>query len=705
MSGPQSGQRTRKSQALLDRAIGHHQTGQLTEAERLYADILKTDPDDFDARHLLGVIRYQQGRSGEAIDHIEAALRIYPDSARALSNYGLVLSELGRLDEAVLALDRAVAANPDLADAHNSRGHALQRLGRNEDALASFQRALALQPNYVEAHNNRGNALQGLRRYADALTSYDRALALRPSYPEAHYNRGSALKQLKRDADALVAFDKALTLRPAYAEALFSRGDVLSQLKRHDEAIASYERAIAIWPDHPHALSGLADAALAVGDWKRIDELSGRLAAGIAAGTAIVNPFTLIRLTDDPALHLTCAAAFARDRIRSARPALRDGGRSTHDKIRVAYLSADYHSHATAYLIAELIELHDRSRFETIGVSFGPDDGSDIRKRLVGSFDRFLDVRAKSDREIAALLAALKVDIAVDLKGYTQDSRPDILSFRPAPIQAQWLGYPGTMGADFLDYVIADETVAPFDHGPFYSEKIVQLPGCYQVNDRKRAIAAHRPSRQDAGLPETGFVFCCFNNSFKILPPVFDVWMRLLQEVPGSVLWLLQDNAGAEANLRQAAAARGVSPARLVFAGRTKLADHLARHRLADLFLDTLPYNAHTTASDALWAGLPVVTCQGRAFAGRVGASLLNAIGLPELVTHNLGDYQALALRLATDPTSLSAVRDKLARNRESHPLFDTDRFRRNIETAYLRMWETWQRGEPAQPLRVEPTG
>jgi protein O-GlcNAc transferase len=705
MPGPRPGRRTHKSQQLLDRAIGHHQAGQLSEAERLYADILKTDPGDFDAGHLLGVIRYQQGRSAEAVELIAAALKIYPESGRALSNYGLVLSELGRLDEAVEALDQAVAADPGLADAHNSRGHALQRLGRNEDALTSFERALALQPNYVEAHNNRGNALHGLRRYADALASYDRALALRPDYPQAHYNRGSALKQLKRSEEALAAFDKALTLRSGYAEALFSRGDVLSELKRHDEAVMSYERAIAIWPDHPHALNGLADTALAVCDWKQVGELSVLLASGIAAGTVVVNPFTLIRLTDDPALHLICAEAFVRDRIKSARPALRDDGRWKHDKIRVAYLSADYHSHATAYLIAELIELHDRSRFETIGVSFGPDDGSAIRKRLTGSFDRFLDVRTKSDREIAALLAALKVDIAVDLKGYTQDSRPDILSFRPAPIQAQWLGYPGTLGADFIDYVIADETVAPGDHTLFYAERIVQLPDCYQVNDRKRAIAEHTSTRRDAGLPETGFVFCCFNNSFKILPPVFDVWMRLLQEVPGSVLWLLQDNAGAEANLRNAAAARGVNPARLVFAARTKLEDHLARHRLADLFLDTLPYNAHTTASDALWAGLPVVTCQGHAFAGRVAASLLNAAGLPELVTHSLADYEALTLRLATNAAALKTIRDKLAQNRLTCPLFDTDRFRRNIEAAYLRMWETWQRGEPARPFRVEPAG
>lgn len=688
---------------LLERAIGHHQAGQLADAERLYLQILQRDPDDFDAKHLLGVVRHQQGRSTEAADLIAGALQSNPDSARALANYGLILSELERLNEALVALDRAVTTNPDLADAHNSRGHALQRLGRSEEALTSFDRAVALQPSYVEAHNNRGNALQGLHHYSDALTSYGRALALRPDYPEAHYNRGSALKQLNRNEEALASFDQVLALRPGYTEALFSRGDVLAKLRRHDEAIASYDRAIAIWPDHPHALSGLGDAALAICDWKRTDELTERLTAGIAAGTVVANPFTLIRLTDDPALHRRCAEAFVSDRIKSPRPVLRDAGTWTHDKIRVAYLSADYHSHATAYLIAELIELHDRDRFEIIGVSFGPDDGGDIRKRLVGSFDRFLDVRAKSDRAIAALLAALKVDIAVDLKGYTQDSRPDILSFRPAPIQVQWLGYPGTLGTDVIDYVIADETVVPFDQQTFYSEKLVHIPGCYQVNDRKRAIAERTPSREEAGLPDVGFVFCCFNNSFKILPPVFDVWMRLLHDVPCSVLWLLHDNAGAEENLRRAAAARGVDPTRLIFAGRAKLDEHLARHRLADLFLDTLPYNAHTTASDALWAGLPLVTCQGNAFAGRVAASLLRAVGLPELVTHSVTDYEALALRLATDPSQLKSVRDTLARNRLSQPLFDTDHFRRGIEAAYVRMWETWQRGEPVQSFCVDP--
>ena len=355
-----------------------------------------------------------------------------------------------------------------------------------------------------------------------------------------------------------------------------------------------------------------------------------------------------------------------------------------------------------ACLIAELLERHDSARFEIIGVSCGPDDRSEMRARLVAAFDQFVDVRGKSDAEVARLLSELKVDIAVDLNGYTRDCRPGILAHRPAPIQVNYLGFPGTMGADFIDYIIADEVVLPFDQQRFYSERIVHLPDCCQPNDRRRQIADRTPARAEVGLPEHGFVFCSFNNSWKITPEVFDVWMRLLKAIDGSVFWLRED-AAVERNLRKEAAARGIDPGRLIFAPPMKrLEDHLARHRLADLFLDTLPYNAHTTASDALWVGLPVLTCMGNAFAGRVAASLLNAIGLPELVTHSIEDYEALALRLAKDPSLLEGYRNRLATNRLTHPLFDTDRFRHHIEAAYLQMWEIWQRGEQPRSFAVE---
>jgi predicted O-linked N-acetylglucosamine transferase (SPINDLY family) len=691
-----------KLRQLLDRAIACHQRGQLGEAERLYLDILKAQPGHFDAQHLLGIVRHQQGRGLEALALIDAALQVNPRSAQALANRSLVLCELRRYDEALASSDQALALRGDFVEALNNRGNALQRLKRYDEALASFDQVLALRGDFVEAHNNRGNALQGLKRYPEALTSYDRALALRPGYAEAFYNRGSALKELMRYDEALASFDRALALRPNHAETLFNRGDTLHELKRYAEAIASYDRAIALRPDHPYAYSGLAESALAICDWTRTAKLAERLAALVAEQKAIVNPFTLIRLNDDAALHRQCATAFIADKIGGPRPPLWTGRIWSHAKVRIAYLSADFHSHATAYLMAELFEHHDRARFEVHGVSFGRDDGSEIRHRLVKGFDRFHDVRGKSDREVATLLNDLEVDIAIDLKGYTQDSRPEILSHRPAPIQVSYLGYPGTMGADFIDYIIADKIVLPFDRQPHYAEKIVQLSDSYQVNDRQRDIAAHTPTRAEAGLPDAGFVFCCFNNNYKITAAMFDLWMRLLADVPGSVLWLLRETADAETNLRREAKARGVDPARLVFAGRLKLDEHLARHRLADVFLDTLPYNAHTTASDALWAGLPVLTCQGQAFASRVAGSLLNAVGLPELVTHSLADYEALARRLATDAALLGALRAKLAQNRDTHALFNTDRFRRHIEAAYVRMWEIWQRGEAPQNFAVE---
>jgi protein O-GlcNAc transferase len=401
-------------------------------------------------------------------------------------------------------------------------------------------------------------------------------------------------------------------------------------------------------------------------------------------------------------LQLQCAENFVGEKFRLQPEPIWTGAIWRCEKLRIAYLSADFHLHATTHLIAELFELHDRSRFEVIAISFGLEDGSDMRNRIITTFDRFIDVRRMSDRAVARLLHDLRIDIAIDLKGHTKDSRTGILAHRPAPIQVSYLGYPGTMGAAFIDNIIADKVVAPFEHQAFYTEKIVHLPDTYQVNDTKRIIATRTPSRQQAGLPDQGFVFCCFNQNWKITPDLFDVWMRLLHTVDGSVLWLLGDHEVTAQNLRKAANDRGIDPVRLVFAGRLPSEDHLARHRLADLFLDTLPCNAHTTASDALWAGVPVITQLGNAFAGRVAASLLNAIGLPELVTHGAEDYEKLAFQLAINPSLLEGYRSRLTTNRQTHTLFDTDRFRRHIEQAYLRMWEIWQRDEQPKSFAVE---
>jgi protein O-GlcNAc transferase len=377
------------------------------------------------------------------------------------------------------------------------------------------------------------------------------------------------------------------------------------------------------------------------------------------------------------------------------------GERYRHERIRVAYLSADLHEHATAYLMAELFERHDRERFEVTAVSWGPQVASPMRTRLQQAFEHFVDVRGRGDVEVAHWLREQEIDIAVDLKGYTFDARLGILAQRPVPVQVNYLGYPGTLAAPYIDYLIADAVVIPPEARMHYAEQVVWLPDSYQVNDRQRVIAARTPSRGELGLPERGIVFCSFNNNYKLTPEVFALWMRLLQQVEGSVLWLLEGNAAVAANLRREAQVRGIAPERLVFAPRAPLPEHLARQRTADLFLDTLPCNAHTTASDALWAGLPLVTCLGATFAGRVAASLLTAVGLPELITPSLAEYEALALRLATDPEALAAVKAKLARNRDTYPLFDSDRTRRHLEAAYVTMWERYQRGEAPAAFAV----
>jgi protein O-GlcNAc transferase len=641
-------------------------------------------------------------RHDEALASYEQALAIKPDYAEAINNCGNVLAALERNEEALTRFEQALALAPSYAVGWYNRGNALSALKRYGEALTCYDRALALAPDYAEASDNRGNALLRLNRYEEALASIEHALALNPASPGTHNNHGSTLSALKQHEAALASYDRALALKPDFADAHSNRGNTLKDLRRHEDARASFERALAIDPEHIDASVGIAEVVISVCDWARTGPLADELRARVTAGKPTVAPFTLLAYCDDPALHAECAKTFVADRMPLKPQPLWRGPPARHDRIRVAYLSADFHLHATAYLIAELLELHDHARFEIVGLSFDRGDGTDMRRRLVQSFDQFHDVYARSDHDTAKLMHELEIDIAVDLKGHTGDARLGIFAHRGAPIQASYLGYPGTVGADFIDYVIGDPVVTPFEHAPYYVEKIVQLPDCYQVNDRKRAIAT-RPSRQQAGLPPAGFVFCCFNNNYKVTAPVFDAWMRLLKAVPGSVLWLLRDNVGAEANLQREAQARGIDPQRLVFAGRRDLAEHLARHQLADLFLDTLPYNAHTTGSDALWAGVPMVSWLGNAFAGRVGASLLRSVGLPELVTTSLEDYEALALRLASEPALLDGFRQRLARNLDTCPLYDTDRFRRHIEAAYTTMWEIWQRGEAPRAFAVEP--
>jgi protein O-GlcNAc transferase len=701
----------RASAIRPDTAEVLHHRGNALQALRRHAEalasydrVLAIKPGHVGALNNRGLALLGLHRPLEALASFERALAVRPDDVTALSNRGNTLQELERPLEALASYDRALAIRPGHTQTLYNRGIVLRELQRPADALASFDEVLARNPDHVDALNNRGVVLRVLNRPLEALASYDRALSIRPGSVEALNNRASALRDLKRPAEALAAIDQVLAIEPDHADTLCNRGIALRDLKRPAEALASFEAALAIQPDHRYAFAGMAYAALAICDWDRTAIIAGELEVHVAQRRSIIPPFTLLGYGSDPMVQLECAKWSLESEMPVAARPLWKGTTRRDDKLRIAYLSTDLRRHPVASLIAELIERHDRARFEVIGISYGPDDQSALRARLARAFDQFHDVRARSDRDVAELLSQLQVDIAVDLSGRTQDSRLGILAHRPAPVQVTYLGYAGTTGAGFIDYVIADKVLLPFDQQPFYTEQIIRLPDCYQVNDSTRKIATRTPTRSEAELPAEGFVFCCFNNNFKITQPVFDVWMRLLRAVEGSVLWLSQDNAEARENLRKAAAARGVDPARLIFARRVELdEEHLARHRLADLFVDTLPYNAHATASDALWAGLPLLTCRGVSFAGRVATSLLYAAGLPELVTNDLGEYEALALRLATDASLLGGFRHRLAQNRATCPLFDTDRFRRHIESAYSTMSELQRRGESPRSFSVEP--
>jgi protein O-GlcNAc transferase len=493
---------------------------------------------------------------------------------------------------------------------------------------------------------------------------------------------------------------RAIKLKPGLLDAYVLLASSLMALRQFAEALVILDAYLQRRPDDQNALAAALNCGLNVCDWARADDTLARI-RGLPAGTAHSQPFAIMGISDDPAEHLQAARLRAASVVR-ARVAPPRFATSRHDRIRVAYVSSDFFSHATALLMAELPELHDRSAFEVYGVSFGPDDGSVLRRRVLGAFDAWLDAADRSDEEIAVWMREREIDIAVDLKGYTAAARPGIFTHRPAPVQVSYLGYPGTVAAPCIDYLIADPFLIPQAEQGWYTEKIAYLPDSYQVNDRRRQVAQHALARSEAGLPDEGFVFCCFNVSWKITRPVFEVWMRLLASVPGSVLWLLEDNPWAAENLRREAAARGIAPERLIFCPRVDNEVHLARHRLADLFLDTFPCNAHTTASDALWSGLPLVTCAGRTFASRVAGSLLHAAGLAELATASLDEYERLALELARNPERLASLRARLTRDREALPLFDTPTFCRHIEAAYRHMWRLYQQGSAPETFSVE---
>lgn len=653
---------------MLQEGLARHHAGQIEAAADLYRAVLAEDPREANALQLLGLAEKAQGRLDAAARLMAEALAVRPDEPAVLNNLGNTLRELGRLGEAADRLLRAVALRPDYHEAWNNLGNVYKEAAEYGRAAECYRQALARNPAYADALNNLGGVLHKQGDLNEAARLYRAAIAERPEFAMAHYNLANVLT----DAGLL------------------------------DQAIGHFRRAVALAPDYVEAINGLLRQLQTVCDWPELAPLSGRLlASGVASGK--VFPFSFLALPSTLAQQQQCARhwvarQYAAYTGAAARHPYRYRDPAPGARIRLGYLSSDLHDHATAYLMAEVFELHDRTRFDVHAFSLGPDDSKPMRQRLVRAFEHFHDLAGRPWQEVADYVHAQGIDILVDLKGYTKDTGSPVMAFRPAPVQVNYLGYPGTMGAAFIDYVVTDRIVTPPEDQAWFDERFAYMPHSYQCNDRQRAIGP-RPARAECGLPETGFVYACFNHTYKITPEVFGLWCEILAEVPDSVLWLLKSNRWAEANLRREAAARDVDPARLVFADNLPLAHHLGRLQNADLVLDTRPYNAHTTTSDALWAGVPVLTWPGDTFAARVAASLLHAADLPQLAAPSAAAYRALAVGIADEPILAHALKRHLAERRHALPLFDSPAFTRDLEALYGRMWQRHLAGLAPEPL------
>jgi predicted O-linked N-acetylglucosamine transferase (SPINDLY family) len=688
------------SGAHCNRGLALKQLNQLEAALKCFDKAIELDPASAIAHYSRAETNKDLGLVEEALTSYEKAVLINPGFFQAHFRLGALFQQIGRLDDAIGSYDQVIRVNPDHFDAHANRAFSLHALGRYAETVASCDRALALRPDQAALYSFRGDVLRALDQLEAALASYGRAISINPDDAETHCNHGATLLLLEK-VEAIASFDRAIALKPDYARAYFYRGYSRHKLGQFDLATADYKVVAALAPDFDLLPGTRLETALQVCDWNDFDDLLKQITAGIENGKRVSHPFIFMALTDSPRLQLKAARAWVNHACPPSDALGPIAPRRRHQKLRIGYFSADFHEHPLGRLMAELIEIHDRSKLEIVGFSFGPRTDDDVQRRFARAFDRFIDVREKSYAQIASLARSLEIDIAVDLSGHTLGNRARIFALRAAPVQLHYLGYLGTMGANYIDYILADRTVVSPETEMYYSEKVIYLPDSHQVNARDRVIAAETFTRDELDLPPTGFVFCSFNTSYKILPATFAGWMRILQAVPGSVLLLYARNQATEINLRAAAARHGINPERLVFGARLALAEYLARYRAADLFLDTFPYTAGTTASDALWAGLPVLTLTGESFVSRTAASLLMAVGAPELITSTQQQYERLAIELAHDPQRLTEVRKRIQANLLTCPLFDAPRFARNLEAAYAAVHDRYLAGLPPDHIRV----
>ncbi|MBT8562335.1 hypothetical protein G6717_07090 [Polynucleobacter paneuropaeus] len=648
---------------LLSKASAAFQKGQLELSGQLLLGILKTEPGNLAAKELLAYVCGTQGDQYQALQLLKEVVDQPNSTLSALYEYGSLL----------------LNASP-------------------QEAIEPLERAFRLQPNSFEVLHDLATAYAHVGRRKDAINKYEAAVRINRDSYELFYNLGRLHDELLNSEKANACYAKSLAINPQYVKSLINLALNLNQSGRFDEGIALLEQVLALEPNADFIFGNWLHSKMQLGLWEGFNENIANVMSGLKSGRRVIHPFHLLSLIDSSALHQRAAEIYSASRGIEAQEKY-DFDKEVKQKIRVGYFSSDFRNHAVTNLTAELFELHDRDAFQIYAFSSGFKNNDEQRQRLRKVFDEFIDISELSDQEAVSLVRTTKIDIAVDLGGYTENSRIGVFERRVAPIQVSYLGYLGTLGTGHMDYIFADQEVIPIENEQYFAEKIARLPNCFQINDSKRLISEKIYSRDEFGLPEDGFVFCSFNNSYKITPEIFSSWCRILQKVEDSVLWLYEANKGMVENLQREASSRGVNSERLIFGGTLPIPEYLARYRLADLFLDTFPYNAGTTASDALWAGLPVLTLSGKTFPARMAGSILKAIDLPELVTHTIADYENLAVELATNKPMLKAIRTKLAANRVSTPLFDSPRTTKNIEKAYQIMYERYLEGKDPESI------
>ena len=675
----------------LKQAIKAHQVGRLEEADHLYQKILETQPTHPDANHNLGVLKVLLNKSADALLLFKIAVESNPSIEQYWYSYSNTLIREKKFKEAEAISRKAIKFKPNFVTIHFNLGFILNEIGKFKEAELSYKKAITLKPEFVEAYYNLGATLQALGRTDEAVESYKKAIMLKPKFVEAHNNLGVILKDLGKFDDAEASYKKAIEYKVDYAEALSNLGEVQKSLGRIDDSLSNYKYAYQLKPDLDYLLGALIHLKMNFCIWDDLPKNINMLTKKINNGEKASTPFALLSLIDDPSIHKKAAEIYSNDKFPRSNIFPRIPQYHDHEKIKIGYFSADFWNHPTSYLTAELYENHDRKKFEIHAFSFGLDTNDKFNIRIKEGVDYFHDVRTMSDYDVVKLVRSLEIDIAIDLKGFTGMNRQGIFAMSTAPIQVSYLGYPGTMAVDYLDYLIADRTLILKEKEKDYSEKIVYMPNSYQPNVSKKSAFKSSLTRQDVGLPNRGFVFCCFNNQYKITPLTFAGWMRILKATDGSVLWLLVSNINAAKNLKKEAVKLGINEDRLIFANYIPNEEHLKRIQLADLFIDTLPYNAHTTASDALRMGLPVLTCIGDSFAGRVAASLLNAVRLPELITTSQDQYESLAIALAKNPEKMKIIKDKLINNLNKTTLYDAALYTRNLEVAYSVMYKRFK--------------